>query len=62
VQGRVYDAAGREVARIADGPREAGAYHFAVGADVPNGIYFARMVVTTSAGSEMRQARVAVVR
>jgi hypothetical protein len=62
LDGRIYDAAGREAGRFASGPRDAGVHTFAVGADVPNGIYFARMVVTTSAGSEMRQARVAVVR
>jgi hypothetical protein len=67
VDGRVYDAAGREVARIADGTREAGAYSFAIGraggAGLPNGLYFGRMAVTTSQGvREMLQTKVAVVR
>jgi hypothetical protein len=62
LKGRVYDAAGREVARIADGPREAGVHPFAVGADLANGIYFGRMTVTAQGESRVLQTRVAVVR
>jgi hypothetical protein len=66
LDGRVYDAAGREVARIADGTREAGVYSFALGrtggAGLPNGIYFGRMLVTREGMREVLQARIAVVR
>ena len=64
LDGRVYDAAGREVARIADGTREAGVHTFAVGVSgaLPDGIYFGRMVVTMAGEREVLQARIAVVR
>ena len=65
VEGRVYDAAGREVARIADGPREAGVHRFALGrsggAGLTNGIYFGRMVVTNAGVREVLQSRIAVI-
>jgi len=65
VEGRVYDAAGREVARIAEGAREAGVYRFALGrsggAGLPNGIYFGRMVVTKAGVREVLQSRIAVI-
>ena len=66
IDGRVYDAAGREVARIADGARDAGVYSFALGRSggvgLPSGIYFGRMIVTREGAREVLQARVAVVR
>jgi hypothetical protein len=65
VEGRVYDAAGREVARIAQGAREAGVYRFALGrsggAGLSNGIYFGRMVVTNAGVREVLKAKVAVI-
>ena len=65
VDGRVYDAAGREVARIADGAREAGVYQFALGraggAGLPSGIYFGRMIVTSAGKREVLQSRIAVI-
>ena len=65
VDGRVYDAAGRQVARIADGAREAGVYHFALGraggAGLPSGIYFGRMIVTSAGRREVLQSRIAVI-
>jgi hypothetical protein len=64
LDGRVYDAAGREVARIADGAREAGVYTFALGrsggAGLPNGIYFGRMVVSMAGAREVLQTKIAV--
>jgi hypothetical protein len=65
VDGRVYDAAGREVARIADGPREAGVHRFALGrsggAGLTNGIYFGRMVVMNAGVREVLKSRIAVI-
>jgi hypothetical protein len=61
LKGRLYDAAGREVARLADGMKGAGVHDFAVDATVPNGIYFARMIVTRQGASDVLSARVAVV-
>jgi hypothetical protein len=61
LKGRLYDAAGREVARLADGIKGAGVHDFAVDAGVPNGIYFARMIVTRQGASDVLSARVAVV-
>jgi len=44
VQLRVYDTAGREVARLADGWREAGSHEVSFdGSHLPSGIYFARI-------------------
>jgi len=63
LKGRVYDAAGREVARLADGVREAGVHSFAIGGagtSLNAGIYFARMVVTTNGVSEVKTARVSL--
>ena len=60
--GRLYDAAGREVARLADGMRDAGVHDFAVAAGVPNGIYFARMIVARQGASDVLSARVSLVR
>jgi hypothetical protein len=60
--GRLYDAAGREVARLVDGMRNAGVHVFAVGAGVPNGVYFARMSVARQSASEVLNARVSVLR
>ena len=65
LDGRVYDAAGRQVARIADGAREAGVYSFALGraggAGLPSGIYFGRMIVTSAGRREVLQSRIAVI-
>jgi len=53
------------VARIADGAREAGVYHFALGracgAGLPSGIYFGRMIVTSAGRREVLQSRIAVI-
>jgi hypothetical protein len=68
LDGRVFDTAGREVARIVDVAREAGVHTFALdgssgaAARLASGIYFGRIVVTTGGVSEVLKARVAVVR
>jgi hypothetical protein len=62
LKGRLYDAAGREVARLADGVRDAGVHDFAVAAGVPNGIYFARMIVARQGASDVLSAHVSLVR
>ena len=62
LKGRLYDAAGREVARLAEGAKGAGIHTFVVASGTPNGIYFARMTVTRQGASETLMARVAVVR
>jgi len=62
LKGRLYDAAGREVARLADGVRDAGVHDFAIGAGLPNGIYFARMIVTRQGASDVLSARVSAIR
>jgi adhesin HecA-like repeat protein len=68
VKGRLYDAAGREVARLADGSRSAGSYVFAINRSdgaaqgLPSGIYFARFSVMGAGANEVRNARVVVLR
>ncbi len=55
----VFDALGREVAVLAEGPRGPGAYQAALdGAALPAGVY----VVRAAVGSEVRTASVTVVR
>jgi hypothetical protein len=61
LKGRLYDAAGREVARLADGAREAGVHSFAVGAGTPSGIYFGRMIVTSAGERRILMSKIAVV-
>ncbi len=68
LKGRLYDAAGREVARLADGPRPAGTHVFAINKSdgaaqgLPSGVYFARVSVMGGGANEARIARVVVLR
>jgi T5SS/PEP-CTERM-associated repeat protein len=60
VQVRVYDLAGREVARLADGALARGRHRLDVpsrGDPPASGVYFARAVVRTNAGTVVRTAR-----
>lgn len=66
LSGRVYDASGREVARLADGAHAAGVYVFALRgaggpAGLPSGLYFARMQMLREGVNETRSARVVLV-
>jgi hypothetical protein len=66
LKARVYDASGREVARLADGMRPAGVHVFSLdgsGGAAPglaSGVYFARAAVVSGGVSEVRTARVIV--
>ena len=66
IKGRVYDAAGREVAKLGDGVMTAGAHSFAVGraggGDLASGVYFARMSVVHDGITDVRLARAVVLR
>ncbi len=66
LKGRLYDAAGREVAKLGDGLLAAGVHTFAMnragGANVPSGVYFARMSVVHQGIEEVRIARAVVLR
>jgi len=66
LDGRLYDAAGREVARLVEGARPAGVHSFAVGGSgasvrgLASGIYFARLGIVAGGVREVRTARVAL--
>ena len=62
---RAYDVLGREVGVLAEGPMAAGAYPLEIrgaGTNLPRGIYFARATIQWNARSEVRTARVALLR
>jgi hypothetical protein len=66
LRARVYDATGREVARLADGVMSAGVHFFALdGSDgspsLATGMYFARLSVTKGGAEAIRTARVLVI-
>jgi len=65
VKGRVYDAAGREVAVLADGALASGVHTFAVnragGVSLASGVYFARVSVLGGGIEQVRTARAIVV-
>jgi len=62
VKGAVYDAAGREVAKLADGAQPAGLHTFALdrAAGLASGVYFARVHVAASGTTSVRSARAVV--
>lgn len=67
VKGRIYDAAGREVARIADGLLGPGVHTFAINraggiGGFASGVYFGRVNIAADGVNEVRTARVVVVR
>ncbi len=65
LDGRLYDTAGREVARFAEDRRAPGVHVFrpqGSGARLASGVYFARIAVTGPAGLDVRTARVPVLR
>ncbi len=60
---RVYDALGREVARLHDGPLSAGTHTFRLDAEaLPAGVYVVRATAAAGAGTEARTRRIVVVR
>ncbi|HKQ58140.1 MAG TPA: hypothetical protein VJY35_09750 [Candidatus Eisenbacteria bacterium] len=62
---RAYDAAGREIARLAEGARAAGVHVFPLAGGrgaPPSGIYFARAWVRSGGAEETRSARIALTR
>jgi len=66
LKGRLYDAAGREVATLGDGLLPAGIHTFAMnragGQNLASGVYFARMSVAHDGVNEVRIARAVVLR
>lgn len=66
LKGRLYDAAGREVAKLADGVLPAGAHTFSLGrvadGSLASGVYFARMSVVHDGITDLRIARAVVLR
>ncbi|MEO5616627.1 MAG: hypothetical protein ABIS67_02570, partial [Candidatus Eisenbacteria bacterium] len=68
LKGRVYDAAGREVARLVDGPSPAGVHTFAINHSgsavrgLASGVYFAQIGITGGGANEVRMARAVVPR
>jgi hypothetical protein len=66
LRARVYDATGREVARLADGVMSAGVHFFALDGSegspaLATGMYFARLSVTKGGAEAIRTARVLVI-
>ena len=62
---RAYDVRGREVARLAAGSLPAGVRGLDLAKAAPglsNGVYFARAIVTSATGREVRDARVVLLR
>lgn len=62
---RAYDVAGREVATLAHGAYAAGVHPLAFAgtrADLRRGIYFGRATIRSAAGTEVRTARVVILR
>ena len=60
---RAFDISGRQVAVLASGRLAAGEHSLALAAgSLPNGVYFARAVVTDAGVRETRNARAVVIR
>jgi hypothetical protein len=62
---RAYDVSGREVAVLASGPRPAGIYRLDMRGNegaLPSGLYFARATIKLSKGTEVRSAKLALLR
>lgn len=59
----VYDLLGREVARLAEGPREAGWHTTRLnGRNLPSGVYVVRLTADGSAGSFVGSSRITLLR